>query len=383
MLEGDRRDRREAGAPRPRAVSVEPDDEILDIGSRRTPSRWLSLVVVIALASAVVALVAEHQHGSHHPQAAAVTVAVASPHTTTIPLPGGTPLPLDLAASGTRVWALQGGALTLVDDMRVGRTIHLSQSILQDLGPTAGLFVDSADNTIWLVGERARNGRMVELDSDTLATVRDVRWNQPVNDAAVLDGHLLLATDAGVADLAPGSLVPQPVPGLLGAIGPIAVDRMRDRLIVLDLGFPTTVWTYRPGRNPVQSSHNLPFASGTVQVAGGAIWVGGFGAGGAVLDRLDTTTLRPVAVSPLASELGPGAEVVSGGSQVFWVRGTGRGDALWCVDATTGLASQSWEDLAGPVVSQVSRGPVESRIGFAYVAPRGVLSSLALTTCAG
>ena len=75
--------------------------------------------------------------------------------------------------------------------------------------------------------------------------------------------------------------------------------------------------------------------------------------------------------------------MVAGGTRVFWVRGTGRGDALWCVDAATGIPSQSWEDLPGPVASQVSRGPIESQVGFAYGAPYGELSSLALTTCAG
>ena len=271
-----------------RSYAPAEDDDLLEIGPRRRPSRWLSLAVVIVLAAAVGTQIALRRHTAHHPAAASVTAPAPASHTTSVPLPGSSPAPLDIAAVGPRVWALQGGALTLIDELHIRHTIRLTGGELQDVGSTAGLFVDSASNGIWVIGEHARSGRMIEFDSETLARIRDIRWSQPVNNAAVLDGHLLLATDAGVADLAPDARVPRLVSGLLGAIGPIAVDRRRDRLIILDLGYPTTVWTYRPGTNPVQSSFNLPFANGTVQVASGAIWVGGFGGSGAVLDRLDS-----------------------------------------------------------------------------------------------
>jgi hypothetical protein len=100
----------------------------------------------------------------------------------------------------------------------------------------------------------------------------------------------------------------------------------------------------------------------------GAIWVGGYAQSGAVLERLDPRTFRPIARSPAQARFNPGTSLVGAGSRVLWVLSGGGGPFLWCVDAATGDVAQTFtmpmgvngvaSDRSGAVVAS-DGGPVE------------------------
>jgi hypothetical protein len=92
-----------------------------------------------------------------------------------------------------------------------------------------------------------------------------------------------------------------------------------------------------------------------------------------VLQQLDPDTLRPVAASPLAGELGPGALVVAAGTRSLWVRSGGGGDSLWCLDPASGASLQRWS----------IGGRVASTSGVAVVASASGLLGLRLDGCPG
>lgn len=350
-----------AGEPEP----DRPDDELPTNGP--IPRRiWLIGGVVLALLVAGVAITHLGRHG-HPPQAGPAHPAAVSPRapssvaTVGRPAAGGrreqapatVATPLDVAATPTGAWVLMRTALQAVDGTRVIRSVPVSGLDEPDSFPQ--LAVDDQARRLWIVLEGGRDSRMIEFDARTLRRLRDVRWDQPVQSAAAYLGHLYVSTDRGVADLAPGAAAPNFIGGLYGAVGPIAVDPTRHRLVMLDLGYPTDIWTYRPNHAPVEASQPLALGQPTVAVADGAIWVGGFAvSGAAVLERLDPVTLRPVAQSPLAEELGPGAVIVAAGSRVIWLRSGNGGDALVCADSARGRIEQNW-DVDGAVAS-TSRG---------------------------
>jgi hypothetical protein len=106
----------------------------------------------------------------------------------------------------------------------------------------------------------------------------------------------------------------------------------------------------------------LPVGKGSIALVGDAVWVGGYSDSSAKLVRLDLSSLRPVVVSPLSDEVGPGARVVASGNRDFWVREGGGGDSLWCVDAETGRSQQTWH-VAGAVASTRHGALVGSSLG--------------------
>ncbi len=370
----------EATADDGRATGAE---DLLDAGARWRPPRWLWLGAAIALLVGIGVLAANRHDPSRTARAVAPT-----PHrptgVTQLPdVPATGPSARDVVMFGADTWVLGASTLQVVDEAGNRRTIQLSAAELAGIGGTSALVPDPVKARVWLVGGGARSSRIIEFDAATLRRIRDVGWHETVDHAAVLDGHLFLSSEDGVADLAPAALRPRFIPGLLGAVGPIAADLTRDRLVILDLGFPTAVWTYRPGEMPVEAPHFLRFTDGTVEVVDGAIWVGGVGPAGAVLVRLDPHALTPIAASPVTAALGAGAHMVAAGSRVLWVRSTREGEKLWCVDARTGIARQSWNDVPGPVASQFLPAPITSRAATAVVVSAGVMQSLVLTACAG
>jgi hypothetical protein len=176
--------------------------------------------------------------------------------------------------------------------------------------------------------------------------------------------------------MSPDRMRPRYVAGLRGAIGPVAADPVRQRLIVVDASSPIGVWSYRHGELPYESELRLPMGHGTIAVAGGHIWLGGYGELGAMLYRLDPQTLRPVA-GGRASVFDPGAVLVAGGRDVIWVR---NGDEvpglLVCVNATSGRIEQRYHVLA-EVPAVASTG------GYAVLATAQGVLNLRLTRCTG
>ena len=341
---------------------IEPDDEVLTDGGI---PRWVGWVAVLTVVAVLAGLVVTHLPAEHSHPAASKPRPPANPAVPVTAAP-------DVAKGTDTTWVLRDDALLSVEGPRV-----VARLSLQDLhlSGTPRLAVDAAAHTVWIVVTNAVTGRMVEYDERTLRKLRDLTWRQLVQSAVAYRGHLYLQNDFGVADLAPGATRPRFIAGLSGAVGPLAVDPTRHRLIAIDLGYPTDVWSYRPGHRPVEARQPLDLSKGTLAVVDGTIWVGAFaGSGGAVLERLDPRTLRPIRHAA-GRPFDPGAVIVGDGARVLWVRPDSGSDMLACVGARSGRIEQQWRlrDVAA-----VTSGPD----GALAATPSGVLG-LIMADCRG
>jgi hypothetical protein len=269
---------------------------------------------------------------------------------------------------------LSGSALTL---MRDGEAVHTASVRDLDLLATSRplLALDPARGVIWLVEANAAPTRMIEFDSETLHPVVTATWSQLVTGAAAVNGYLYLANDLGVAEMSPDMLHPRLVPGLRGAMGPIAADPIHHQLIAADVSDPLAVYSYRHGQLPYESPMRLPMAQGSLAVSDGNIWIGGYGDRGAMLFRLDPRTLHPVD-GGRAPAFDQGAVVMSAGQHVIWVRpGDSVSDLFACVDAVTGRIEQRFH------LSDVHR--VSSTAGAGAIATDQGVLPLTMGNCAG
>lgn len=349
--------------PEREVLPVDADDEVLSGGGL---PRWVAVLAVLAVLAAASGYLVMHAGSTRHK-----AVHPARPHTRTGPF--GTAEALDVVAGRNGTWVLSGRTLATVSARRVTRSVSLA-GLSAPVGSRPRLAVDRQAKRVWVIVADATPSLLLEFDARTLQRLRSLTWTAPVAGAVAYRGHLYLSSGLGVADLAPGSARPQIIPGLTGAVGPIALDPSRHRLIAMDLGYPTDIWAFRPGHRPVEAATPLPFGKGSIAVADGRIWVGGFGSHGAVLERLDPSTLRPVAQAP-AAPFGRGAVIVAGGAGVVWVLPGERAGPLTCVGATTGQTEQRW-DL--PAVNSVA-----SDHSGALVATRSGALGLILSGCAG
>jgi hypothetical protein len=251
----------------------------------------------------------------------------------------------------------------------VVRTASIDLDLRQP-GARARLLLAADGSTLWLVLEGVRHSEVLAFDAFTLVRRSGMEFPD-ISSAAVLDGHLYVISGGSLVDIpAAGS------PHLVGtptSLVQVAADPGRSMLLLLDGGSPTNVSIYRPGADGTASSLALPLAKGSIAVAHGNVWVGGFGNTAAVLVRLNRTASGTTGASPLATALHAGAVIVASGQRVFWVRDGAGGDELWCVDADTGKVSQHW----------TVPGPVSSVAGTAIVGSAGHLEALHLTGCAG
>jgi hypothetical protein len=340
------------------------DDEVMSSGGL---PRWLGFVAALAVAALLATLVRQGLAGGGHTAAPAPTASA-----TTEPPGPGPGVAFDLARDSHGTWLLETTRLAQVSGTRVSRSASLHLRVPARSIPV--LTVDDTTNLVWVALANAAPSRLVAYDTTTMHKVRDVTWPQLIQGAAAYRGHLYLSTDFGVADLAPGTGTPRFIPGLAGAIGPIAVDAARNRLLAIDFGYPTVVWSYRPGSRPTQSPHLLPLIRGTIAVVDDAIWVAGFGTRHAEFTRLDPRTLRPVASAPTA-DFGSGAIIIGSGSQVLWMRAGSNGNLLACVDAASGRVEQRWRVIDVNAVAS-------DRSGALVATPSGVLG-LVLSGCVG
>ena len=338
------------------------DDEVLDLRPWR-PSRGPAAVLVVAALVAVAVAVLTRGHGPHQPTSAALPPA--SPVATTIAQTA-------TIADGSTYVALVGGQL-VARDFRSDRVLGSARLPRLDGAGEVALLVDPSRDVLWAVNIGAVPSTFSQYRLPDLAAVRRVTWLPLVLAAAAIAGHLYVTTSVGVADLAPESTVPQLVPGLAGAVGPIVADPARHRVIAMDLGYPTDVWTYRPGGAPQKSQSQLRLAEGTVAVAGGQIWVAGHQDEKPVLWRLDPSSLDPVVRARLPNAFPDRAVVVAAGSRVIWLRLLNGQDGLYCMDATRGAILQTWR----------IHGAVESVAGQAQVDTPDGVRSLRLSGCPG
>jgi hypothetical protein len=336
-----------------------PDDDVLELRPWRPRRRPAAVLVVGALVVAVVAVVSR-AHSPHHPARAVVP-----PVATTI--------------SQTAVTFDRSTYVALVDGHLVARDLgsdHVRGSALAPPVDETGriaLLVDPSRALLWAVTINAVPATLSEYRLPDLAPVRRVVWPPIVLAAAALAGHLYVTTSVGVADLAPLSSTPRPIPGLYGAVGPIIADPARHRIVAMDLGYPTDMWTYRPGAVPQESHTQLRLADETLEVVGDRIWVGGHQDERPVLWRLDPSSLAPVVKASLPGGFRARVVVVAAGSRVLWLRASEDQESLYCVDAGRGAILQSWR----------VRGTVDSVTGWAYVDTPDGVQSLHLAGCPG
>lgn len=340
------------------------DDEVMTSGGL---PRWAAVVAALVAVALAATLVQRSLSGGKHTAVSRPTATATRPAT-----PPAT-VAFDLAATPQGTWLLQTHTLAQVSGTRVTRSVAL-RGLVVPARSVPMLAVDSAANRVWVVLTNAAPARMIEFDATTLHRVRDVTWARLVQDAAAVGDYLYLSTGFGVAGLAPGAAHPHFVGGLAGATGPMVVDAARNRIIAMDLGYPTDIWSAQPGRRPFEAAMPVSLRRGTVAVVGNSIWVAGYGDHGALLLRLNPATLEPAQNAP-ALRFGSGAVLVGTGSKVLWLRSGDGGNELACVNATTGRVEQTWRvDNVNAVSSD--------RSGALVATPSGVLG-LVLSGCTG
>ena len=353
-----------------------PAEDVIDLGRRPRVPRWAYLAGGLLAAVVIAGVIVAFAVGS--PGSPSSRTSTAPPGNAADGNNGGSTDADDVLVLGKYLFRLAPGALYRTDAaVAPGAQATLPISGLDALAPASSydLVGDEAAHLVWLVGYGDAPTTLLAVDTDTMAVRARVNWPQAVNAAAALGGDLYIATANAVVDV-PVAGTPVAVRQLSGTYMTITADPMRHRLLLLDDSSLSAV-SYQPATHTVHSGPVLPFGKGDLLVDGaGRVWAGGYGfatGAGAVLDRLDPRTLRPVASSPLATQLGPGAQLAGSGSAVIWVRSGAGGDDLWCVDGRTGRTAQHW-NVAGTVTS---------RTGYAVADAVGMVQRLTLRGCAG
>jgi hypothetical protein len=373
--------------------SAAEQEEVLDTGPTRR-SRFLRVVPVLALVALIVALAVQSLTTRTSKPRASVPSSASPP-----PPPAvlGAPLEaagrgasrtsdvVDIALGAGSLYIVRIGSFTVYDvgTGKVTTTVRVPELANFVQGPLYRAVVDAATDRVWLV----RVGGItpadaIEFAAGTLARLGTVRLPGTVQAAAVLAGRVYLATADGVRELRSGTPRARLIPGTSGFVGYLAADPERQRLLVLNAGFPTRLAAMRPDGTE-SSVVSLPFGGAQVTVTHGVIWAAGIGTSGARIVRLEPATLESTRAASVAAMLGAEPLFVATGSRVMWVRDGVGGTDLWCLDAWTGAVSAHFPGLAGPVASQEGLAPATSRISYAFVAPQGVVRPLRLGGCSG
>jgi hypothetical protein len=237
---------------------------------------------------------------------------------------------------------------------------------------------DDRHATIWVVPLFGRQPGVLREYGTNLELRGAVSLPDIAHSATVLDGVLYVSTNSGIVRVsATGAVRRVPLPHRAferyGSFGDIVADPARSRLLYVDYGYVAHLATWSP-RTRRSSVVRLPMADPTVAVVGRSIWAAGFRKSRASVQRLDPDTLRPVAASAVAAEVGPGAVIVAAGRSSILVRSGTDPDPLWCVDAATGAVRQRWSGPEG-LVSGAGR--------WVFVAASPRVTALPVSGCPG
>ena len=352
------------------------DEDAIDFGQNPV-SRWAVVVMSLLVAAVVGALITqppEKQAAAPPPEP---VVSVASPTTTSglgNPIQIDQPSPVIKLAVSAPLFMMEPGHLYRITT-GTAFGVSLDGPGFTRLGTAARLVLDVAADRVWVVD--GIGGGIVEFDGRNLQRLRTMNSNEPIRDAAALGGHLYRARARGLADIAPGADRPRIIAGVSGYIASVAADPRRARLLALVLSKGATIRQVTVAGTVLGEQASVPVGGGMLRVTGdGTIWIAGFGSAidGAVVVRLDATTLRPRLGSPVAGRLGPSSWIDAAGEHDVWIRSGGDGEGLWCVDGRSGSILQYWPRV---------HGAVSSRDGAAFVLSEGVLVPLVLQRCAG
>ena len=329
-------------------------DEVLHLGSQRTPPTWLIIAAVVVLFAGVV-VIAAVKRGSHHHAALSPTRSATSASRQPIenpqlqpfgqPLDLGDTVPVDLAGAGGLLFVLTAGP------PRLGQINPLSGQVNRQVAAPAGsryVVLDHDGRHAWVLAGRD----VFAYDGPTLAAVGKVHVPRPVFAVAALGDRLFMATDQGVYLTAlarePYLGLPQSLtrlPGFTRPVQSISADPARHRLIAISQDYVLLTVDTR-------AAHVMRRLRGeeSIEVTGSGIWAVGFGVvGGTRIERVDPATL---AVTPVDAGDSNAPQSARGwpGEGVFWINNAYT-DSVACRDATSGAISAIYPGLQGPVVS--------------------------------
>lgn len=274
------------------------------------------------------------------------------------------------ATGGSSVWALQRRRIVRVTSG--GGRQQAPVPTFNQTGPNGAVLVLSPGGHLWVLAVNGLPGKILDYDAFNLGLIRTVPA-PGINGVATIGAHLYLTSGNRLYDLAPRRARLRPIGSLGSTAGPVAAVAGTHRLVVVGYGPRAHAWSYDIASGRVTRTRTLAIEDATIASVYGTVWVAGLGERGAVLHRLDPRTLRPAAAAPLAAKLGGAAQVVGTGRSVFWVRASGAGNALYCVDAA-GRVDQQWH-IGGDVASDAGTAVV--------VTTSGRVVPLRLHGCAG
>lgn len=333
------------------------DEELLEAGARRRlqPAVW---AVLAGVGVVVVAVLAGWPPGSTvsgepvarpsslHPPGG-VTGIVVSPDAPAVEQDG-------------RILVFNGGTVMATDLHGVSNATAFVGGLPDDVT----LYPDPQHHQVFLVSLPALAISAYTTPSGVTGITADGDGERGTG-AAPLDGRLYVTTADTLQWFQFGNngFEANSVDGRYGTLA--AADPSRHRLLMtVQDGNGFGLRAQSPDGSPATGSTPLPYTKGSVVVTGdGQIWAAGFSGSGAVLDRLDPTTLRVELRSPAADRLGPGAIVVGVGQHVLLVRSGSGGDALWCVDAATGAPLREWSSVPGAIALGPDGGYALTQIG--------------------
>jgi hypothetical protein len=356
-------------------------DEILDCGSRgRRPGAGVLTVAAVA-ALLLAALAFRVNSGPRRPDAALPHPSPLRP-APTLTLPGPSPFGagnITMVFGGGRLFALSASRLGVLDPAPVGSARRSAYIPLDPASQdTEGLVWDGDTHSVWVLPLFGRQPGILREYGADLRLRRMVQLFDVAHSAAVLDGAMYVTTNSGLMRIGRSGR-PQQVPipqhafQHYGDFGDVHADPTRHRVLFLTYEYSAHLesWSPATGRSRVV---RLSVANPTLAVVAGRIWVAGFRGARGVVERLDPRTLRPVAASPLAAELGPGAVIVDAGRSSILVRSGTDPGPLWCLDARDGRVHQRW---SGP------RGPVSGSGHSLFVATTRAVQPLPVNGCPG
>jgi hypothetical protein len=359
------------------------DDDVLVLEPRRRLPRWAIVLAAVLVAGLVVGVaVARAHHRPHHTaQPSVPTPGPAGPTAAPPPVDVGSSAPgtLALTIAGQHLYVLTPAALESFDmDMhQVG--IGVITPVLSFPDRYFTLLYDSFAGSIWIVPIGGRSaGELMQFDATSLRLRRVVPLPTTVASAAALRGEIYLGTaERGLLQLRPGERKLTTVAAARDGVGQVVADPGRNRLIYLTDELPTRVrsWSASGTSAPSAAAGTLTFSKAQLLVVDDRIWAAGFHSSGAVLVRLDPTTLHPVqSADEVTAELGPGTILAAAGHRDFIVRSGADNVPLWCLDGHTGEIDQRWS-LPGGVVAMAP--------GIVVVANAGGLQRLDAELCRG
>lgn len=311
----------------------------------------MTATVVAAVAIGLVVVAAStHRHHRTTPAPRsprtrpAVAYALPAAPVATMTLPTAS-RPDDVLTVGDVTWFVAGDSL-----LRTGGHGWLRRHV--GAAPVAParrrLLFDPQTLRLWVVDVGGSGPAWVRaFTARGLRQVLALRWPRAVVAAVPVRGSLYVADSRGLERLTvDGARTRIDVPWGR-RIRALTADEARDRTLAL-VGRPAQLRLAELGElerfAPVPAPAGL--RSATLGVTGdGQLWLAGATPSGALLDRLDPRTLRPLRTSGLAQHLGRRAEVVASGTSSVLVAGTrpaGAPPQLWCL-APDGRPVRRWQ----------------------------------------